>query len=87
MNIHTLHICNLDEVVSIDFYSSLVAKNDCIIFYADSISNEQLKGLKQLKPEINKFYLSAKNKKKELSLTMEKWVKLVNQSQRTITWK
>ncbi len=87
MTIQTLHLCNLDEVANLEPYWLMVCPHDQIIFYAHSINKEQYKTLDKHLPLTKKHYQSKLENKAISNITMEKWLQLVNTSNKVITWK
>ena len=87
MKINTLHICNLDEVINFHFYWEMIAPQDQIIFYAQSINNDQYNELDRQQPLIKKHYQSILKNNTFSNLSMEKWLQLVKTANKTMTWK
>lgn len=87
MKINTLHICNLDEVTNLDFYWSMITPQDQIIFYAQSINKDQYNNLNTQQPLIKKHYQSKQTSDAFNNLTMQKWLQLVKNANKTMTWK
>ncbi len=87
MTINTLHICNLDEVTNLRIFWLMVSEQDEIIFYADSISNKLYQSLQQQQPLIKKHYQSKKEQNIFSNLRMPMWLQLVNNANKTMTWK
>jgi len=87
MKINTLHICNLDEVTNLDNYWLMIDPQDKIIFYAQSINKEQFNELNRHHPLIEKYYQSKHITDDFSNITMQKWLQLVKNANKTMTWK
>ena len=86
MNYQTLHLCNYDEVSDINSYINLIAADDAVIIYSDTISTKQHDFLKNHFKNTTVYFIIHKNNENIPSISYEKWVDLTTQYQRTFTW-
>ncbi|MBL4661084.1 MAG: hypothetical protein JKY19_12070 [Alcanivoracaceae bacterium] len=86
MNYQTLHLCNLDEIKNISSYSQLVTIEDAVIFYGETMNNNQYKYLIDLFSGYNCYFITSDDDM-IATISHNNWVELVNKYRRTFTWK
>lgn len=87
MNINTLHMCNFDNLTNLNNYKQLITKNDAVVFYSQQMDREQYQKLKQLFDKIPVYFIIENNLQNLMTITYEYWIELVNQAEKTFTWK
>ena len=82
MSCETLHQCNLDEKTDPINYFSLVNKDDAVVFYAEKINETKQTELKNLFIGVQLLFVTINQ-----AYSYSRWVNLVDNAKRTLTWK
>ncbi|MFK8013616.1 MAG: hypothetical protein AB8B80_16375 [Marinicellaceae bacterium] len=87
MKCETLHLCNLSHVTEIKFHLQFVNKNDAIVFFSRKLNDKQYMLIKEAEKKFRVYTIIHENTQNLKSHSYDEWVDLVNQYQKTYTWK
>lgn len=89
MSKQTLHLCNYSAISDFVDYFNLVAKEDAIIFYGETLSAEDYYNLSNNDLISDKllYFIIDNNTHKLPTINYSDWVDLVDAYKRTLTWK
>ena len=87
MKFETLHLCNIEQLNNINQYIQLISKNDAVIFYSEKISTSEYEKLNKLILKNPIYFVITQNINKLKTISYDEWLYLVNNYQKTFTWK
>ena len=87
MTFNTLHMCNASDIKNIKEYCELISENDAVVFYAKYLTSSQYDQLCFLFKNHRIFFIIDNNIHKHQVISYDKWLDLVNQYEKTFTWK
>jgi len=87
MRIDTLHLCNINHILNIKDYISIISPDDAVVFYSLQLDLSQFQNLREL-IKFNPVYFIVDDNNHDLpTIDYDAWLDLVKQSKKTLTWK
>ena len=82
-----LHLCNYEAIENIESNLCFVTKEDAVIFYSIEMTKTASEKLIALFKDTTVYFVIKNNTDSINSINHDKWLQLVNQYQKTMTWK
>lgn len=87
MSKKTLHLCNNESIKKLDIYIDLISNNDAVVFYVEKINPTLYKTLTKAISKNPIYFIINENYHNLKTITNDQLLNLVNQYEKTFTWK